>query len=74
MLAIIIRQNQMAIICRCECISKLCILAQNTICNRNVKCGSLQCQLGNRYPVVVGMDEYYTRTVITIKGTEYECK
>ncbi|XP_063359814.1 disintegrin and metalloproteinase domain-containing protein 11 isoform X2 [Cydia amplana] len=40
----------------------------------NVKCGSLQCQLGNRYPVVQGMDEYYTRTVITIKGTEYECK
>ncbi|CAG5011309.1 unnamed protein product [Parnassius apollo] len=40
----------------------------------NVKCGSLQCQLGNRYPVVPGMDEYYTRTVITIKGNEYECK
>ncbi|KAL0841707.1 hypothetical protein ABMA28_013979 [Loxostege sticticalis] len=40
----------------------------------NVRCGSLQCQLGNRYPVVSGMDEYYTRTVITIKGNEYECK
>ncbi|XP_028038184.1 disintegrin and metalloproteinase domain-containing protein 11 [Bombyx mandarina] len=40
----------------------------------NVRCGSLQCQLGNRYPVVTGMDEYYTRTVITIKGNEYECK
>ncbi|KAI8435383.1 hypothetical protein MSG28_003701 [Choristoneura fumiferana] len=47
---------------------------QVTAGNQNVKCGSLQCQLGNRYPVVVGMDEYYTRTVITIKGTEYECK
>ncbi|XP_045542870.1 disintegrin and metalloproteinase domain-containing protein 11 isoform X1 [Papilio machaon] len=40
----------------------------------NVRCGSLQCQLGNRYPVVPGMDDYYTRTVITIKGNEYECK
>ncbi|XP_072944170.1 zinc metalloproteinase-disintegrin-like NaMP [Epargyreus clarus] len=40
----------------------------------NVKCGSLQCQSGNRNPVVPGMDEYYTRTVITIKGNEYECK
>ncbi|GBP43855.1 Disintegrin and metalloproteinase domain-containing protein 7 [Eumeta japonica] len=40
----------------------------------NVRCGSLQCQLGSRYPIVPGMDEYYTRTVVTIKGTEYECK
>ncbi|CAH0718717.1 unnamed protein product, partial [Brenthis ino] len=40
----------------------------------NVRCGSLQCQSGNRYPVVPGMDEYYTRTVITIKGNEYDCK
>ncbi|XP_041977445.1 disintegrin and metalloproteinase domain-containing protein 11 isoform X2 [Aricia agestis] len=40
----------------------------------NVRCGSLQCQAGNRYPVVPGMDEYYTRTVITIKGNEYDCK
>ncbi|XP_060810887.1 disintegrin and metalloproteinase domain-containing protein 22 isoform X2 [Amyelois transitella] len=40
----------------------------------NVRCGSLQCQQGNRYPVVQGMDEYYTRTVIVVKGNEYECK
>ncbi|XP_061383408.1 disintegrin and metalloproteinase domain-containing protein 22 isoform X4 [Danaus plexippus] len=40
----------------------------------NVRCGSLQCQSGNRYPVVSGMDDYYTRTVITIKGQEYDCK
>ncbi|XP_048479376.1 disintegrin and metalloproteinase domain-containing protein 11 isoform X5 [Plutella xylostella] len=40
----------------------------------NVRCGSLQCQLGNRYPIVQGMDDYYTRTIITIKGQEYECK
>ncbi|KAI5646154.1 reprolysin (M12B) family zinc metalloprotease domain-containing protein [Phthorimaea operculella] len=40
----------------------------------NIRCGSLQCQQGNRYPVVPGMDEYYTRAVITIKGSEYECK
>ncbi|XP_030023473.2 disintegrin and metalloproteinase domain-containing protein 11 isoform X2 [Manduca sexta] len=40
----------------------------------NVRCGSLQCQNGNRYPVVTGLDEYFTRTVITIKGSEYECK
>ncbi|XP_039747128.1 disintegrin and metalloproteinase domain-containing protein 11 isoform X2 [Pararge aegeria] len=42
--------------------------------SENVKCGSLQCQSGNRYPVVPGMDEYYTRTVVTIKGQEYDCK
>ncbi|XP_045785529.1 disintegrin and metalloproteinase domain-containing protein 22 isoform X1 [Maniola jurtina] len=42
--------------------------------SENVRCGSLQCQSGNRYPVVPGMDEYYTRTVITIKGQEYDCK
>ncbi|KOB72726.1 Disintegrin and metalloproteinase domain-containing protein 22, partial [Operophtera brumata] len=40
----------------------------------NVRCGSLQCQLGNRYPIVSGLDEYFTRTVFNIKGNEYECK
>ncbi|KAL4706299.1 hypothetical protein ACJJTC_004908, partial [Scirpophaga incertulas] len=40
----------------------------------NVRCGSLQCQLGGRYPLVSDMDEFYTRTMITIKGKEYECK
>ncbi|KAJ9599237.1 hypothetical protein L9F63_010279, partial [Diploptera punctata] len=41
---------------------------------RNVRCGSLQCQLGNRYPIVAGMDQLYSRTIISIKGVEYECK
>ncbi|XP_060529617.1 uncharacterized protein LOC132704027 isoform X2 [Cylas formicarius] len=40
----------------------------------NVRCGSLQCQLGNRYPVVDGLDQLYSRTIISIKGVEYECK
>ncbi|XP_017784808.1 PREDICTED: disintegrin and metalloproteinase domain-containing protein 11 isoform X2 [Nicrophorus vespilloides] len=40
----------------------------------NVRCGSLQCQLGNRYPVVKGLDQLYTRTTISIKTVEYECK
>ncbi|PSN55652.1 hypothetical protein C0J52_21827 [Blattella germanica] len=42
--------------------------------HRNVRCGSLQCQLGNRYPIVAGMDQLYSRTIISIKGVEYECK
>ena len=41
---------------------------------RNVKCGSLQCQLGDKYPIMSGMDDYYTRTVISMEGVEYECK
>ncbi|XP_047110885.1 disintegrin and metalloproteinase domain-containing protein 22 isoform X1 [Schistocerca piceifrons] len=40
----------------------------------NVRCGSLQCQLGNRYPIVPGLDQLYSRTIISIKGVEYECK
>ncbi|XP_057670730.1 disintegrin and metalloproteinase domain-containing protein 11 isoform X2 [Diorhabda carinulata] len=42
----------------------------------NVKCGSLQCQLGNRYPVVEGLDQPqdHSRTIISTKGHEYECK
>ncbi|KAK6634655.1 hypothetical protein RUM43_012056 [Polyplax serrata] len=40
----------------------------------NAKCGSLQCQLGNRHPVVAGVDQLFSRTIISIKGVEYECK
>ncbi|XP_031351128.1 disintegrin and metalloproteinase domain-containing protein 11 isoform X2 [Photinus pyralis] len=40
----------------------------------HVRCGSLQCQGGNRYPLVKGLDESYSRTIISIKGVEYECK
>lgn len=40
----------------------------------NVKCGSLQCQLGNRYPIIAGLDALYSRTIISIRGVEYECK
>lgn len=40
----------------------------------NARCGSLQCQLGNRYPIVPGMDDYYTKIYINNKGTEFECK
>ncbi|CAG2069315.1 unnamed protein product, partial [Timema podura] len=44
------------------------------LCSRNVRCGSLQCQLGNRYPILAGMDQLYSRTIISIKSVEYECK
>nr|XP_034185477.1 disintegrin and metalloproteinase domain-containing protein unc-71 isoform X5 [Osmia lignaria] len=38
----------------------------------NVRCGSLQCQQGSKQPVMGGMD--HSRTIISIKGKEYECK
>ncbi|XP_044003576.1 disintegrin and metalloproteinase domain-containing protein 11 isoform X10 [Aphidius gifuensis] len=38
----------------------------------NVRCGSLQCQKGSKQPA--GKDQSWTRTIISIKGTEYECK
>lgn len=40
----------------------------------NIICGSLQCQMGNRYPVIQGLVEKFSRTIISIKGVEYECK
>lgn len=40
----------------------------------NLKCGSLQCQLGARSPVIRGLDQLFSRTIISIKGVEYECK
>ncbi|XP_045474873.1 uncharacterized protein LOC123680809 isoform X6 [Harmonia axyridis] len=40
----------------------------------NLKCGSLQCQLGARSPVIKGLDQLFSRTIISIKGVEYECK
>ncbi|XP_061934653.1 disintegrin and metalloproteinase domain-containing protein 11 isoform X28 [Apis cerana] len=38
----------------------------------NVRCGSLQCQQGRKLPTVAGID--HSRTIISIKGEEYECK
>ncbi|KAG8188673.1 hypothetical protein JTE90_003929 [Oedothorax gibbosus] len=40
----------------------------------NVRCGSLQCQRGSRTPLVPGMDKQYSRTLVYIDGSEYECK
>ncbi|XP_046734645.1 disintegrin and metalloproteinase domain-containing protein unc-71 isoform X3 [Diprion similis] len=40
----------------------------------NIHCGSLQCQSGNKQPVISGMDQLYSRTIISIKGQDYECK
>ncbi|XP_020279213.1 disintegrin and metalloproteinase domain-containing protein 11 isoform X2 [Pseudomyrmex gracilis] len=40
----------------------------------NVRCGSLQCQQGSKQPVIEGMKDYYTRTIISIKKEEFECK
>ncbi|XP_073834320.1 disintegrin and metalloproteinase domain-containing protein mind-meld isoform X4 [Musca autumnalis] len=38
----------------------------------NVQCGTLQCKEGERQPVNDG--DLYSRTIISIKGLEYECK
>lgn len=43
-------------------------------CSRNVQCGTLQCKEGERQPVTEGVDQLYSRTIISIKGLEYECK
>lgn len=40
----------------------------------NVKCGTLQCKEGERQPTPEGMDQLNSRTIISIKGVEYECK
>lgn len=42
--------------------------------HENVRCGSLQCQLGTRYPVISGLDDLCSTTLISIRGVEYECK
>ncbi|TMW45919.1 hypothetical protein DOY81_009004, partial [Sarcophaga bullata] len=38
----------------------------------NVQCGTLQCKEGERQPVNEG--DLHSRTIISIKGLEYECK
>ncbi|KAG5678287.1 hypothetical protein PVAND_007974 [Polypedilum vanderplanki] len=41
----------------------------------NVQCGSLQCKEGDSIPIVEGLDQQlYSRTIISIRGAEYECK
>lgn len=40
----------------------------------NVLCGTLQCKNGERQPVKHGEEDLYSTTIISIKGTEYECK
>lgn len=41
---------------------------------RNVQCGSLQCKEGDHQPIIDGMDHLFSRTIISIRGVEYECK
>lgn len=41
---------------------------------RNIRCGSLQCQQGSKQPVIDGMKDLHTRTIISIRNQEYECK
>ncbi|KAH9370127.1 hypothetical protein HPB48_015118 [Haemaphysalis longicornis] len=44
-------------------------------CSReHMMCGTLQCQRGTRTPIVTGMEKLYTRTIISIEGSEFECK
>lgn len=40
----------------------------------NVLCGSLQCKNGERQPTLYGEEDLYSTTIISIRGTEYECK
>ncbi|XP_076251519.1 zinc metalloproteinase-disintegrin-like protein F1 [Rhynchophorus ferrugineus] len=40
----------------------------------NVRCGSLQCQLGMRHPALESPDQQFYRTITNIKNVEYECK
>ncbi|KAL9695020.1 hypothetical protein quinque_014305 [Culex quinquefasciatus] len=40
----------------------------------NIQCGSLQCKDGDRTPVEDCSEHQYFRTIISIKGIEYECK
>ncbi|XP_018397116.1 PREDICTED: uncharacterized protein LOC108775299 isoform X1 [Cyphomyrmex costatus] len=42
--------------------------------SENIRCGSLQCQQGSKQPVIDGMKDLHTRTIISIKNQEYECK
>ncbi|KAG7212536.1 hypothetical protein KM043_012842 [Ampulex compressa] len=40
----------------------------------NVRCGSLQCQMGSKQPVIEGVDKHFSRTTVHFNGKEYECK
>ncbi|XP_050295580.1 disintegrin and metalloproteinase domain-containing protein 11 isoform X3 [Anthonomus grandis grandis] len=40
----------------------------------NVRCGSLQCQGGGRYPVLERSDQQFYRTITNVKNQEVECK
>lgn len=40
----------------------------------NVVCGSLQCKEGERQPLTGALEEINAKTIISIKGVEYECK
>lgn len=40
----------------------------------HVRCGSLQCELGNKVPIIEGLDQTYARTIMSTKGVQFECK
>ncbi|XP_048509375.1 disintegrin and metalloproteinase domain-containing protein unc-71 isoform X3 [Athalia rosae] len=40
----------------------------------NIRCGSLHCQSGNKQPIIPGMDQLYSRAIISVRGQDYECK
>ncbi|XP_058810259.1 disintegrin and metalloproteinase domain-containing protein 11 [Phymastichus coffea] len=42
--------------------------------SNNVRCGLLQCQEGSNQPIIDGINTLYSRTIISNKGKEYECK
>uniref|UniRef100_T1J8C7 Peptidase M12B domain-containing protein n=1 Tax=Strigamia maritima TaxID=126957 RepID=T1J8C7_STRMM len=40
----------------------------------NIMCGTLQCQSGLRIPIIPGLDQKYSRTIVSIGGQDFECK